>query len=180
MTVQAFVDESRRGRSYLVCAVVVEAEDLARSRVSLRGMLLSGQRRLHFATESDRRRKSILAEMAKLPVRVWVYVSGEKEPLARRRSIDALLQDLDAVNGERLVIERREISQDAREKSQIAEAKRLGQAPARLTYTHLGASEEPLLWIADAVAWAYGAGGNWRQRAAELIEQVKDVGSCHP
>ena len=42
MTVQAFVDESRRGRSYLVCAVVVEAEDLARSRASLRGMLLSG------------------------------------------------------------------------------------------------------------------------------------------
>jgi len=85
-------------------------------------MLLSGQRRLHFANESGRRRKSILAKMAKLPVRVWVYMSGEKEPLARRRSIAALLRDLDAVNGERLVIERREISQDAREKSQIAEA----------------------------------------------------------
>ncbi|MYG94050.1 MAG: hypothetical protein F4138_03525 [Acidimicrobiia bacterium] len=143
-------------------------------------MLLSGQRRLHFATESNRCRKSILAGMVKLPVRVWVYMSGEKEPLARKRSIDALLQDLDAVNGERLVIERREISQDAKEKTQIAEAKRLGLAPARLTYAHLGPNEEPLLWIADAVAWAYGAGGSWRQRTRELVEQVKEVDSCLP
>ena len=180
MTVQAFVDESRRGRSYLVCAVVLETEDLARSRVSLRRMLLSGQRRLHFATESDRRRKSILAEMAELPVRVWIYVSREKEPLARKRSIAALLQDLDAVDGERLVIERREFSQDAREQAQIAEAKRLGQAPASLTYAHLGPTEEPLLWIADAVAWAYGAGDNWRRRTRDLVEQVKDVDSCLP
>ena len=107
-------------------------------------------------------------------------MSGEKEPLARRRSIAALLRDLDAVNGERLVIERREISQDAREKSQIGEAKRLGLAPARLNYDHLGPNEEPLLWIADAVAWNYGAEGNWRQRAGELIEQVKDVDCCFP
>lgn len=79
-----------------------------------------------------------------------------------------------------LVIERREISQDAGEKSQISEAKRLGLAPARLTYAHLGPNEEPLLWIADAVAWAYGAGGNWRQRTRELVEQVKEVDSCLP
>jgi len=79
-----------------------------------------------------------------------------------------------------VVLERREISQDAREESQIAQAKRLGQAPASLTYAHLGPGEEPILWIADTLAWAYGAGGNWRQRARELVEHVKDVDRCLP
>jgi hypothetical protein len=33
---------------------------------------------------------------------------------------------------------------------------------------HMRAFEEPLLWLPDALAWAHGAGGEWRQRIAVI------------
>lgn len=43
--------------------------------------------------------------------------------------------------------------------------------------THSPAPVEPLLWIADAVAWAWGRGGRWRVQATELslLAAVKEV-----
>lgn len=35
--------------------------------------------------------------------------------------------------------------------------------------------EEPLLAIADVVAWAYGAGGDWR-RIESIVEKVVPAG----
>ena len=113
--------------------------------------------------------------MSQLPVRALVYASGEKEPTARRLAIAALLNDLVALDGRRLIIERREPSQDQRERSQIAVALQTGMAPEKLDYAHLGGHEEPLLWVADAVAWAWGAGGQWRRRVGGLIDRVSDV-----
>jgi hypothetical protein len=34
----------------------------------------------------------------------------------------------------------------------------------QMIYEHLRPFEEPLLWIPDAIAWAWGAGGDWRRR----------------
>lgn len=59
MPVHVFVDESDRG-SYLVCAVVVMPAGLSAVRQVLRGFCLPEQRRLHFKSESNARRKQIL------------------------------------------------------------------------------------------------------------------------
>ncbi len=177
MTVQAFVDESKRRGVYLVCAVLIDPKDLANTRGSLRGMRLPQQRRLHFAKESAKRRQFLLEELTRLPVRAWVYSSAAKEPNARQDIMAALLRDLSALDCRRLVIERREASQDARESAQIATANRSGEGPAEMSYDHLSGHEEPLLWAADAMAWAYGAGGDWRRRSASLIECVRNVDS---
>ena len=138
-------------------------------------MLLSGQRRLHFAQERPQRRRSLLAKMAELPVRTRMYTSEAKEPTARRRCFAVLLSELVILKGDRIVIERREVSQDAMERHHIALAIQSGNAPAGLRYDHMGGSDEPLLWVADAVAWAYGAGGEWRHRVGGLIELVRDA-----
>ena len=37
---------------------------------------------------------------------------------------------------------------------------------------HLSPYEEPLLWVSDAVAWAVGAGGDWRRRVEPMIDEV--------
>lgn len=174
MNLHAFVDESQRGR-YLVCAALVAPRDLVGVRRDLRAMLLPGQRRLHFAHERPQRRRSLLAKMAKLPISTRMYTSIEKEPVARRRCLAMLLRELMILKGERIVIERREVSQDARERRQMALAIQSGDAPAGLHYHHMGGHEEPLLWVADAVAWAYGAGGEWRQRVSGLVELVRDA-----
>lgn len=174
MTVHAFVDESRRD-SYITCATIVSPHNLRTARAALRGMLLQGQRSLHFGHESPQRRRSLLTAMSQLPVRAHLYISGQKELVARRLSIANLLTDLIALNGRRLVIEHREPSQDLKERSQIAAAVRRGMAPASLEYEHLARHQEPLLWVSDAVAWAYGAGGDGRRRVAGLTARVVDV-----
>jgi hypothetical protein len=53
----------------------------------------------------------------------------------------------------------------------------LGKRPSEsnLTYEHLGGSREQLLWVADAVAWCFGAGGDWPRRVAPLIGRTVEV-----
>jgi len=174
VTIHAFVDESQRG-PYVVCAVLVAPKELAAMRTALRAMLMPGQRRLHFTQERVQRRRGLLSEMAELPFRARIYQSKAKEPLARTLAMDALLQDLANLEGRRLVMERREHSQDRRERQQIVKAINTGGAPAGLVYDHLPPHEEPLLWIADAIAWAHGARGEWRPRINSMIENVHDL-----
>ena len=176
MTTHAFVDESQRG-PYFVCAALIHPADLSSARTELRAMRLSGQRRLHFAKERPQRRRVLLKSMSRLPIRIRIYTSTDKEPVARTRAIQALLSDLIDLDGRRLVIERREASQDAREHRQIVAAIQAGKAPYELSYNHLASHEEPMLWVADAVAWAYGAGREWRPRVEPLIEQVRNLNS---
>ena len=129
MSVHAFVDESQRER-YMICAAVISPSDLQATRGALRGMLLPRQSRLHFVSDSPQRRRSLLDAMCELPVRTRLYTSVEKEPVARQRAFEALFADLLALNGQRLVIERREASQDDRERRLIAQAIRQGAASA--------------------------------------------------
>lgn len=177
MSVHVFVDESQRVR-YTICAAVVSPDDLQAARRGLRGMLLPRQGRLHFVNESPQRRRVLLDAMRELPVRARLYTSAEKEPIARQRAMEALLVDMRALGGQRLVIECRELSQDERERRLIATAVQRGIAPVDLSYGHCRAREEPLLWVPDAVAWAYGAGPEWRPRAELLIDHVRDVDEC--
>lgn len=44
-----------------------------------------------------------------------------------------------------------------------------GLGPVSLTYEHMRPHEEPILWVSDAVAWAYGAGGDWRRRVTPAV-----------
>lgn len=174
MSVHAFVDESQRSR-YTICATIIRSSDLQAVRKTLLGMRLPRQARLHFVNESLQRRRFLLNAICGLPVRTRLYTSAEKEPVARQRAMEALLVDLLAIGGQRLVIERREASQDDRERRLIATAVRRGAAPTDLWYGHLQGRDEPLLWVSDAVAWAYGAGREWRHRAESLIDHVQDV-----
>ena len=104
-----------------------------------------------------------------------MYSSMATEPVARAGALAALLEDLVELKGQRLVIESREMSQDATERRQIAAAIRAGKAPKALVYDHMRGHEEPMLWVADAAAWAYGARGEWRSRVASLVDNVRDL-----
>ena len=44
-----------------------------------------------------------------------------------------------------------------------------------LRYDHLRATAEPLLWVPDAVAWAWCRGGQWRRSAEPLITATRRV-----
>src|SRR5438067_309969 len=66
-------DESRRGRLYIVAAVLVPPGRLHRARGSLRELRLRGQRRVHFKTEQTARQHLILSALARLELPGRLY-----------------------------------------------------------------------------------------------------------
>jgi hypothetical protein len=165
MSHHAFIDESTRGSSYLVCAATITAGDVTVTRRAIQALRAPGQRRIHFTTESDKRRRNLLDQIATLEIVSILYVADHRNQVeARSAIIRHAARHLADRGVTRLVIEARQ-GQDDRDRADLYTA--LGPSPT-LTYTHHSASAEPLLWVPDAVAWAWGRGGPWRKRVENL------------
>ncbi len=172
----AFVDESARARRYLVAAAIAEPANVRRLRQSMRGLLLPGQRELHFKQEKPIRRRCIADAIARLPVEVHVYSRTwhrHDEP-ARQKCMEHLAHDLLARQAHRLVIDTRN-ERDVHDERTLRRV--LGPHPSAslLVYEHVDSTSEPLLWIADAVVWCYGAGQEWRRRVERVTAAVVDL-----
>jgi hypothetical protein len=111
--------------------------------------------------------------MATLHTISTIYVARHRDQVATRHAIlSAAVRDLRAQGVTRLVLEARE-GQDHRDRVAIYQAL---QPDDRLDYTHHPGHAEPMLWLPDAVAWAWGRGGWWRSR----IEELGLVGNVMP
>lgn len=69
------------------------------------------------------------------------------------------------------MLERDESIEQADRRILFREVRKLGLADA-LTYAFEAPHLEPLLWTADAIAWSYAKGGDWRRRAESMIAGV--------
>ena len=165
----AFVDESKRSGQYLMCAVLIAPKHLAEVRRALTDLCLRGQRRLHFRSERDPRRRLILDRIARFPMRAYLYQQSHRPTVARAACMRTMTRDFLAVGVSRLVIEHTDGYLHRDGSVLINEMQRQGW-PNALVYEHVQAHLEPNLWAADAVAWAYGAGGDWRRRIDGLID----------
>ena len=67
-----------------------------------------------------------------------------------------------------LTIERME-GGEARDRRDIREALLAMGRESDLTYTHKDPVGEPMLWVADAIAWCAGAGSTWRARIESIL-----------
>lgn len=171
----AFVDESKRGGYVVVAAVVVPGE-LDDARRVLRGLLLPGQSALHFKNERDGRRRQLLTGICGLPVEALVYVSDAKgQATARRACLEAVVADLAGERAERLVLELSDGDLAADRRTLFEAVRKHSGTSAPLRYDHLRAPAEPLLWVPDAVAWAWSHGGPWRARISSLVTTVRQV-----
>lgn len=171
----AFIDESERG-PYLLGAVVVAPGQLSELRRVLRGLRKPGERRIHFHEESPSFRRSLLAEFAATKlVRAWIYISkARRNDVARSRCLTSMLSDLAGIRCTRMVIESRE-GRDRQDKQTIVQCRYKLPALKPLTYEHMRPYEEPLLWPADGIIWAYGAGKDWKRRVLPMIEKLVDA-----
>lgn len=169
----AFVDESERPARYLMSCVVIDQSGASGARSAARSLLLPGQRRLHFHSESDRRQRALVAGLLAIDAGTSVFVCrsapGQRSADARAACLAAIVGDLQSSGDPvRLTLESRH-SQDAADHPVIWSARR--PAPS-LTYEHVGGESEPLLWLADAYAWLVGAGGDWRRRLGDSVRVV--------
>lgn len=171
---QVFVDESERTGAYIMCAVQVWPQNFAAVRQDMRELRKKGQRRVHMTKEGPRRRRAILCQVAGAPVVADIYISGKPATAARHEILSQMVVDLGGTRASLLVLEAME-GQEERDRTSVRLAQQDGYGPPGMTYEHMRAAEEPLLWIADAVAWAYGAGGEWRKRITGTLGKVADL-----
>lgn len=167
-----FVDESKRA-GYVVVAVSVDPDRVDGVRRALRAMLLPGQNSLHFRDERDGRRRALLAQMSALEVSATVYVSGDRHAVQARRScLQALAADAAGQEVEMIWLELADgdLPADRRTLFQAQQELKAG-----FVYRHVRAPQEPGLWVADGVAWAWPQGGRWRQCVAAMIGDVVQV-----
>ncbi len=169
----AFVDESAR-RDYLICGIVVDEGDTDRLRRVLRGLRRPGERRLHFKSESDRVRREVLSRLVGSGlVRAWIYQAPRPIIHARAACLSALAEDLCTHKTKHLVMESCDPAQDQRDRELLRQV--LLKTQGELRYEHRAPVAEPCLWAADAVAWAYGAGADWRRRLGDAVQMIKKI-----
>ncbi len=163
-----YVDESK-ARGYYIVATASAAGSVQSSEKALRALLKPGQRRIHFKSERDSRRREILSRMNELDVRVAVWVAKNRSNKeARDLCIAGVATEACRSDADQLIIERDDSLMYADRRliaSVLSE-----EGAANLRYRHAAPQEYPLLWVSDAVAWCYSNGGDWKRRAAPLVE----------
>ncbi|MEV0676742.1 hypothetical protein AB0I60_09480 [Actinosynnema sp. NPDC050436] len=142
-------------------------------RKHLRGLRFPGHRELHFHNEKPARRRFLLARMAEFGVRVDIYLAScrEGEERARQVCLARAVDDILDVDASRLVLDSRS-GRDELDRLTIRRALGKRARETRVGYEHFDSASEPLLWLADIVAWCYGAGGDWARRAAPVLGNV--------
>lgn len=155
--------DENKAQGFRLATVLVQDSQASRARAAMRGHVAAGAHRVHFVKERPARRRAILATIAGLGVIVVVIEApvGCRANEQRHATISELTRWACASGARRIVIERDENS-IALDRRVIESA--LAELPGRreLEYAHVPARSEPLLWIADAVAWAWARGGEWR------------------
>lgn len=163
-----FVDESKRRGVTFVC-VLIASGDLSESRKAVRRLLMPGQSHIHFTKERDRRRKTLLAEFTKMPLHAAIYEAPQSlsEVEQRRLCLNAIVTDAVAIQAQHLVIERDDSQSVHDQRILYTSTHRHTPLPA-LEYRLVGKRDEPLLWVADGIAWAW-THTDWRERIASLV-----------
>src|SRR5262249_33550921 len=137
----------------------------------MRELCLPGQRRWHFAKESDPRRGKIVSDLAGCGlVHVVVCEAPGSSAAARVACLAEMMPALADRGVTGLTIESRD-GQDSADRRIMHEV--MDKIGIQLEYTHRRPHEECCLWCADAVAWAYGAGGDWWRRGRPLVHSVR-------
>jgi hypothetical protein len=172
---QWYGDESKR-EDYLMVFVLVAPARVARVRAALRRYQVQGTRRMHFQTEGDQVRKRFLAGIAQLQaehdLRVRVYAAAEGRDIDRRRVIlERVVLDALEMDASWLVLERDD-SLVGHDRRVIRPLRAKAGAADSLRFDHLRAVDEPMLWIPDAIAWAWCRDRAWRALVDPMITEV--------
>lgn len=172
--VDAFVDESIRGQTYYLCAVLIPFEKQSVLRQELRRISNQfGRRRIHFHNESQNQKEIVLSCIcgyitAAIVVRARIS-HGVVEEMARQTALKMLVIRLQELDVQRFTLESRD--DNAMDSSTIQKARRGG---LHIDFVHATPLVDELLWAADAVAWSAGNGLKWLKKLASIPIEFLD------
>lgn len=181
----AWVDErmdvdGANGR-YTLAAVISAETQCPSIRAELRSLRLRRQPRLHWRDEDHPRRTKIASAIAGMDITAVVVVgtpmTQNRQERARRICMERLLPLLQhEYSVARVILEARTPSLMRKDHQQVLNLTGKRWITRDLTVQDARPSEEPMLWIADAVAGASGAAhaGNpqWLDQLDHLITEV--------
>ena len=163
-----FIDESS-SKKYVLVGVLIQDQNFIVSRRQLRALLLPRQRSIHFRQESKKRRKQLIDVFLELGFSCLVVsLSNQKAKTARPKGIELLSELSLTKRCNKLVFELDESSwvADIKTLNAITYSKKLH---GQLQWDHVPRHQEPLLWVADAVAWCLNRGGDWERMVRPMI-----------
>lgn len=157
----AYADESIRGNRYLMAVVILDPSDGGgKSRELVRAKARSmGRSSLHFSRLLPAQRTEgmqLLAELSGLRSKVFEHrkAQGEKGKAARAVVLEAMVRFLQEEGVTSLVLDQ---FQGAEQTDGRIIGRERSKRPGTLTYSHRHFGDEPLLWIADGIAYNAGA-----------------------
>lgn len=163
-----FVDESK-AKGYTMVAALVATGDVASLRRNVRSLVLPGQRRIHFTKERSERKRMILSRFFEFGVQAQIFHCATKSQAQGREACWRGIVNFAVEHSHaRIVIERDESIEQLDRQTLFREVRRHGIGDT-LSYEHALPHQEPLLWVADAIAWSATKGGEWKTRITPLI-----------
>lgn len=160
----AFVDESykRFGNTalqhYALAAVIVSVSEQSAIRETLNGLLLRGQRELHWRDERTERRRQLVDALAESRFEI-LYVcrvcpKGEKQERSRALCMERLLIAATLAGVTRVVADSRQSRLDQKDLHVLAGLRSKRWLAGDLLLAHRSGRDEDLLWAADLVCGA--------------------------
>jgi hypothetical protein len=131
VSVHVFVDESRRGSTYLLAAAILEPGQLTPTRVLLRGLRMPGERKVHFKHERDAVQKDIAARLVDARLQGRIYHGQGPDEAIRAACLSRLVDDALAEGCTRLVLDTRGENGDRADLPCAPAARRRGQVGVR-------------------------------------------------
>jgi len=154
-----------------MAVVEADAHTVKVDRKQLRSFLLKGQERLHFSSESSRRRDAIWSgiERWRSPMTVHIVQSSHRyQTQARAECLGGIAALATSLDANLLVIER--------DDSRYQDDRGILTNGLRGTGLHweiLEAKADPMLWAADAAAWCWThPSRSWRKRVEPFVGQI--------
>jgi hypothetical protein len=134
------------------------ADDL---RDDLRRLFKGRHRRFHWHKEQARDRMKMMEFIADAQLHSHIVTKAlpklSRQERARAHCLERLLWELKQHDTNNLVVEARQARNNSRDQSTILAAQMTGKAAAEVRYEFGLPTEEPLLWMADAIASAMAA-----------------------
>jgi len=169
----AFVDESIRGRRYIMGCVLVEARHLAVLRPEMDRLAVTTSR-IHFNNETDDQKRRVLDAIAAMPIQAFATVCSKDHQVdefrARAERVAEIVRQIQRREVRSLVLESR---QDDRDDERIIARTR--EKEPLLVFEHRPGKVERMHWIADAVTWAVGSGSSWTVRLSDVLTDVIEI-----
>jgi hypothetical protein len=173
------IDPDDQG-AYLLVAVVVEAARIDEVRQILRSLLYQRQERLHWRDEEAPRRSKIAETIGGLDLAATVVIgtplAKSKRERARRKCLETLLPSLEAMGVTRVVMEERTPTLVAADRKMLTAVRGKRLITKALRVETARPKEEPMLWLPDSVAGAFGAARDRGQSEwLALIGRVEQI-----